>query len=191
MTSTVEHTPLFQVDPAKYAMRLTTTLNLLRSENACADRYRHLLEKLGGTSFDHDAQINLLTILDHNGIEDCVWSLCATEQNCDAIARLFAADCAEAVLHFFEDKYPNDMRPREAINAARKYAVEDISAAAWAAARAAARASAWAASDAARASAWAAAWAASDAAWAAARDAARDRQESIIRKYLLPDEVAA
>ena len=31
---------------------------------------------------------------------------------------LFAADCAEEVLHIFEEKYPKDDRPRKAIAAA-------------------------------------------------------------------------
>ena len=52
--------------------------------------------------------------------------------------RVFACDCADHVLHFFEDKYPNDKRPREAIEAGRKFAKGEISAAAWAAARVAA-----------------------------------------------------
>lgn len=56
---------------------------------------------------------------------------------------LFAADCAEHVLHHFESKCPRDKRPRQAIEAARggnpgaAYAAAD---AAYAAARAAARA---------------------------------------------------
>jgi len=33
---------------------------------------------------------------------------------------LFAADCAEHVLHVWEDQYPNDIRPRKAIEAARE-----------------------------------------------------------------------
>ena len=33
--------------------------------------------------------------------------------------RFFAADCAESVLHLFEKRYPNDSRPRKAIEAAR------------------------------------------------------------------------
>lgn len=37
-------------------------------------------------------------------------------------ARLFAADCAEHVLPFFESKRPHDDRPRKAIKAARGYA---------------------------------------------------------------------
>ena len=33
----------------------------------------------------------------------------------------FAILCAESVLHYFEDKYPNDKRPRKAIEAAKEY----------------------------------------------------------------------
>lgn len=88
----------------------------------------------------------------------------------DRTARLFAADCAEHVLHFFEDKYPDDDRPRKAIETVRLYANGKIDAAAWAAAWAAAGA---AAGDAAWDAAGAAAGAAArEAARAAARDAA-------------------
>jgi hypothetical protein len=67
--------------------------------------------------------------------------------------KLAAADIAELVLHLYENKYPNDSRPRLAIEAARKgvaaqavydaandaaFAVYDASRAAFAAARAAA-----------------------------------------------------
>jgi hypothetical protein len=78
-------------------------------------------------------------------------------------ARLFAADCAEHVLPIFEKTFPDDKRPREAIQAARDFANGKISVAAGAAA--------WAAEEA----AWAAekaAWAAARAAWAAAGAAA-------------------
>lgn len=66
---------------------------------------------------------------------------------------LFAIYAAKLVLKEFEDRYPDDKRPREAIEAAQKYADHptkknaaaawdawDAEAAAWAAARAAARA---------------------------------------------------
>ena len=94
-------------------------------------------------------------------------------------ARLFAADCAEDVLYLFENERPNDQRPRQAIETARRYANGDATQeelrAAWAAAGDAARDAAWAAAWAAAwDAAWAAAWAAAgDAAWAAARAAAR------------------
>src|SRR5271165_5207159 len=105
--------------------------------------------------------------------------------------RLFAADCAEHVLHFYEEKFPDDSRPRKAIEVVRRYAngeatLEELISA-WDAASAAAYAAGAAgdaayvayaardaARDAARAAAWDAAWAAS-AAWDAsyaARDAA-------------------
>ncbi|MFH1634077.1 MAG: putative immunity protein [Chloroflexota bacterium] len=126
-------------------------------------------------------------------------------------ARLFAADCAEAVLPLFEKDCPNDNRPRSAVEAARKFTRGKISekelyaacvaardaacgdatyAAAWAAARDAARAAArdaaWAAAyAAARAAAWAAA---RDAAWAAAYAAAyaatRDAQTNLLFEHL-------
>ena len=96
--------------------------------------------------------------------------------NIDRELRLFAADCAERALYIFERDYPNDKRPREAIQAARDFANGKIGAAAWDAAQDAAwaaGAAAWAAAraaagNAARAAAWDAAGAAGNAAWAAA-----------------------
>ena len=93
----------------------------------------------------------------------------------DKTARLFACYCARDTLPIFEKKYPNDNRPRVAIETAERYAngeatIEELNAAraaAWDAARAAASDAAWAAAKA------AASAAVSAAAWAAARDAAR------------------
>ena len=188
-------------------MTLTTTLNRLKSAGACAARYEHLVKALGGVKFDHDAPINLLTILEHNGQDDCLWALCATEQNCDVVARLMACDFAEQVLPIFEAKYPDDKGPRLAIETGRRFARAECSAdelaaselaaseaaawATWATSEAAARA-AWAASEAAARAAWAAAAraaraaakAAARAAWAAAR--ARTDQLEIIKRYLQP-----
>jgi hypothetical protein len=42
--------------------------------------------------------------------------------------RLFAADCAEHVLHLFERRHPDDTRPREAIAVARRFARGDAAA---------------------------------------------------------------
>lgn len=47
--------------------------------------------------------------------------------------RLVVADIAETVLHVFEDKFPNDDRPRKVIEAYRKGAYADATAAAYAA----------------------------------------------------------
>ena len=97
-------------------------------------------------------------------------------------ARLFAADCAEAVVHLCGD----DPRPRAAIDVARRHARGQASTDDLAAAWAAARAAAWAAArDAARAAASAAACAAArDAAWDAAWAAARDAQTQLLLRYL-------
>ena len=112
----------------------------------------------------------------------------------------YAIFAAEQVISIYEKKYPDDKRPREAIEAAKAYlknpsdetkkaaAWAAEAAAAWAAEAAAARAAAWAAeaaearaaawaaeaaaARAARAAAWAAAWAAEARAARAARAAA-------------------
>ena len=92
--------------------------------------------------------------------------------NIETELRLFAADCAEHVLPIYEAAYPDDDRPRRAIEAARAFARGEIDEVAVDAARDAAVA-AWAARD-----AWDAAravavdaWAVRDDAWAAARAA--------------------
>ena len=101
--------------------------------------------------------------------------------------RLIAADFAERVLPLFEAEYPDDDRPRKAIDAARAFArgeitKEQLSAAgdnALAAAGTAALAAAW---SAALPAAWAAALPASRAAaWSAAASAARAAAVSAAR----------
>ena len=71
-------------------------------------------------------------------------------------ARLFAADCAEHVLHLFERQFPNDNRPRKAIEAARAANASANAYASASAAYAASAANAYAAANAANASASAA-----------------------------------
>jgi hypothetical protein len=176
-------------------MLLTTTLQKLHDARACTSRYKVLLSALG-TDYPQDKPINLLTILESNGLEDALWALCATEQNCDTVARLMAADFAEQVLPIWQ-KYSQDKRPELAIKAARDFAKGSIFQDELAAAQAAAVA-AWAAWDAALAAwdtagaawdAWDAALAAWDAALAAraARDAAQQKQREIFVNYLQPE----
>ena len=95
---------------------------------------------------------------------------------------------AEMVIGIYETQYPNDDRPRKAIEAARNW-LENPSEAASEAARAASEAASEA-SEAARAAAWAA-WAAAREAWAAAREAreawaaAKEATLDKIEEYLL------
>ena len=183
---------------------LETSLYRLRKSNACKDRYDHLVSKLG-PEWGDKAPINLLDILAHNGTADCLWALHAVTKHPhgEMVMRLMAVEFAAAVLPIYEDKYPGDYRPRNALQAAWEYAHGEITsaelAAAWdAAARAAAEAvakavagaAAWdAAARAAAEAAWAvaaeaAAWAAAAGAAAGDAGAARDAQMEIIRKYL-------
>jgi hypothetical protein len=89
-----------------------------------------------------------------------VWNPC--------VARLFACDCAERVLGIFEREQPDDLRPRQCIEVARRFANGEATERE----RDAAKDAAW---DAAGAAAGAAAGdAARNAAWYAAEDAARN-----------------
>ena len=177
---------------------LTTTLKEIRSHSPCTEGWATLLEHLDKSPAEAktcDAPVPLLTVLESNGFNDALWVL----DNCinPHICRLFAADCAERVLHLFERERPDDDRPRKAIEVARKTnaTVQERAAArdaARAAARAAAGDAAWAAAG---ATAWAAArtaaWAAARAAaWAAAGDAAWAAQKNRLRQYLEHGEAA-
>ena len=175
---------------------MQTTLNKIKLQSPCKDGWEKLLNHLNKRQSD-DEPLEMLTILESNGLDDTIWAFRAVEGKHKEI-RLFAADCAEFVLPIYEKHYPNDKRPRLAIQAARDYAnglikIEELTAAraaAWAAsdaasdaASAAARA-AWAAARAASAAARAAARAASDAESEAAWDAARDAIKQLLLKYI-------
>ena len=161
---------------------MQTTLNKIKSHSPCEDGWKKLLNHLGKTEAD-DEVLELRTILESNGLDDTLWAFRAVYGK-DKEIRLFAADCADMVLPIYKKEYPDDDRPRKAIQAARDYANGLIStkelaaarAAAWAAAEAAA-----AAAGAAEAAAWAAAWAAEEAAARAARAAARAAAEAAAR----------
>jgi len=133
-----------------------------------------IIEAIGGESIDVLDFCELQTV----NAEDKLWLLLRPEIIPEKELRLLACDFADSVLDIFEKNYPNDNRPRCAIEISRKYAIRETIIEKLIAARDAARAAAWAAaSDAAWDAAWAAVGAAasdaaSDAAWAAASDAA-------------------
>ena len=159
---------------------MKTTLNKIRSHSPCANGWENLLTHLGKTKAD-DEPLDLLTILDSNGLDDALWCLRAVE-GCDKEIRLYAVWCAQRVQHLMKDP-----RSIDALDVAERFANgtssnEELAAArdaAWAAWTAAwpVRAAAWNAAWAAWAAAWPARAAAVDAAWparAAAVDAARN-----------------
>lgn len=155
-------------------MTLTTTFRRLRAAGACKERYKFLRAALKDTK--DTTPINLLTILETNGLDDALWALQATTENCDVPARLMAADFAEQVLPIWQ-KDSKDQRLGLAIKAARDFAHGRITREELAAAGAAAREAAWAA-GAAREAAWDA--------WAA-REAAGEKQREIFISYLQPE----
>ena len=143
-----------------------------------------MLRRLG-SDYPTDKPIDFATILESNGLDDALWGLRGVmpnqEKDRDRLARLFACDCAESVLHLYERDYPNDNRPREAIRISRACAVGEAIAEASAAASDTARAAAIAAASA------AASAAARAAASAAASDAARDAQKKLYVQYFCTD----
>ena len=150
-------------------------LDIVKNLNTCAGGLRWYTINEQKT-----VEKTIKTLLASDECEKYTWSnwllthVFTKEQNVK-----YAIFAAKEVLYIFEKKYPNDWRPRKAIEAAEKYlnaadAAWDAQAAAQAAAGAAARDAAGDAWYAAQAAAGAAARdAAQDAAGAAARDAAR------------------
>lgn len=168
---------------------MKTTLNKIRSHYPCADGWKKLLKHLGKTKAD-DEPLDLLAVLDSNGLDDALWCFRAVDGH-DREMRLFGVWCARKVQHLM-----TDLRSIDALNFAERFAngkatVKELNTARAAAraARAAAGAAedaAWAAEGAAGAVAWAAAgaaWAAGDAARAAG-DAAWAAQENHLRELL-------
>ena len=146
-----------------------TSLKKLRAAGACFEGYNKLVCSISGgkysanrktyVRFKHDADIDLLHIVESNGIDDALWALRASNAT-DRDCRLFAVWCARQVNQneickntlFVAERYANGNATNKELDSA------------WAAA-----------SDSARDAAWAAAW-------AAARDAARDAQKEMLIK---------
>ncbi len=161
---------------------LHTTFVKAREAGACVGSYRKFAKFKGSVpKWGKYTPFPLTEVLEVCGLADALWCLRCTVEPSEDIRIEFACRCAEHVLHIYEDKYPDDKRPRKAIEAARACITEKSAAAAdaaWAAADAAD--AAWAAADAADA-----AWAAADAARAdAARDAEREWQIQTFRELL-------
>jgi hypothetical protein len=186
---------------------MKTTFREIKNFSPCKKGWIKLMEL--NPENDMDKEITILEILNHNGVKDAFWAL-RTQDYRDYC--LILADIAESVLHIFEEKYPEDKRPREAIDAIRlwsdkKITNQKLACSAAAAAAAASNAAAYAADynaaynvayAAAYNAAYAAANAASNAAYAAAYDAVYDaapaadatqwvKNEEILRKHLQQD----
>ena len=142
---------------------LNTTFRKLAEAGACASGYKKLARFLGGVkAYGEDTPIPLDKVLDSNGLDDALWTLrCTIGINPENFIIEFACRCAEHVLPTYEVFYPNDRRPRLAIESARKCIIDKSSAA------------------------WSAAWSAASAAESAARSATREWQAQQLREMLL------
>ena len=140
---------------------IMTSLADIHKSGPCLGGWTHLRKHLGKSAAEarvDTTEFPLLTVLDSNGMDDCLWVLDNVVKN-RRIASLFAADCAERAHHLFAAVFPDDDRPMNAIRIARDPNATEAQRAAAGAAGAAAGDAAW---DAARVAARAAAGAAGD-----------------------------
>lgn len=105
-------------------MTIFTTLNKIREHSPCTAGWSKLLKSLDKTYVD-DEPLSLEHILDSNGLDDALWALRAVKGH-EKELRLFACQIARLVLPSFEEKYPEDDRPRKAIEAAEAFALGKI-----------------------------------------------------------------
>ena len=151
--------------------QMTINKSVIAKLNPCSDRFDNYVNHYGERDFTVRQFMGLKNITH----ADKLWvafRLLPKGQIPKA-----ATDMAELVLHVYEAKYPNDKRPREAIEAVRSGDKERAKKAAYAAAYAAA-----AAADTAYAAA--AANAAAKAAGKDGKKAMQKRQRTILIKYL-------
>ena len=190
------------------------TLRQIRNAHPCEEGWVESLSANGGSKANLDAEFELASIIDSNGIDDCLWALqCKPEYQ--HIYRKFAVVCADEVSHLMTDDRSTtaldvawnhssgeatDEQLDAAWDAAWYAALDDTLDDALNAAHAAAQDDAlYAAQDAAHAAVVAAAHdaaryasfdAAHDAAWHAAWYAAREYQSKVLRRALTTGEIS-
>ena len=147
---------------------LYTNLKLLRHQSACSNGISTLIASLP-SNHSKEKLISLSHILKSNGLEHAIWAMRATTTDSRKIAAFMAIDFARQTLSNFEKEFPEDKRPRIALEMATaflhgKLTLKEIKSAAWSAAESAD--SAWSAE-----SAWSAAESAAESAWSAAESA--------------------
>ena len=145
-----------------------TTLNRVRAHDPCANGWRKLLKGLNKTEAD-DEPLDLLTILNINGLDDTLWCMRTMPEH-DKEWRLYVVWCARQIQHLITDPRSIaviDVAERFALGQTTVEELKDAQDAAWAA---------WtAASDADSDAAWAA-WAA----WTAASNAREKKLRELL-----------
>jgi hypothetical protein len=80
---------------------MKTTLNKIRLNSPCTSGWTKLLKYLGKTAAD-DVELDLLTVLESNGLDDTLWCLRAVD-GFDKEKRLMAVAFAREVQHLMTD----------------------------------------------------------------------------------------
>ena len=162
------------------------SLDYLKSINACIsgiDSYMNALRKAYTITGVHP---KLSQIAEHISLSDILWILGRVDTE-KRFSTILKCDFAEHVLHIFENRYPEDDRPRKAIQASRSIvsaAAYDADAYAYAAADADAAAYAAYAADVAY-DVYDAYDVAYDAAYAYADDAAKQKEQTWQKSHLI------
>lgn len=97
-------------------MRETIDKQFLELLRPCISRWNNYLHHHEGFK----GSVLEFLALEHITVDDKMWVCLRLEVLPLPIIQEFAIRCAESVLHNFEQQYPNDKRPREAIEVARK-----------------------------------------------------------------------
>ena len=100
---------------------ICTTLAAIRSHSPCASGWKTLIAALG--DYGDETPLPLTRIVETNGVADALWAVARTLSETEAkrLCVTFACECAERPLPKFEAKYPENNRPRAAIEAARSW----------------------------------------------------------------------
>ena len=103
-----------------YVLHAYTSLNLafLMNPIHAGISDPRVFEAEGDVVVSDSLKVGCFTLTTTKEISAPAWVGSAVENR---VRVLFAVLCAESVLHLFEEKYPNDDRPRNAIEAARNY----------------------------------------------------------------------
>lgn len=114
---------------------IALTLKQVRAFKPCREDWIRIKGILSGA----DGPITAAAAVDAGAtLDDIVWiasKVAVSDTDVERRLRLWVADCAAHVLGVFEAEKPDDMRPREAVIAARRYARGEIGDASLVAAR--------------------------------------------------------
>jgi hypothetical protein len=99
-------------------MPKTVTMNFLKTHDACKEAVRWVK-----TQKKRDYNSLLKALIEENG--DLSWGIWYLQRKLSNTEKIrLAIYSANSVLHIYEEQYPEDKRPREAIKAVRKYLKE-------------------------------------------------------------------